>query len=45
MIEEGAATETNIPLIGSRTDFKIINEGSFEDFKAEVKKVCATIML
>ena len=38
--EEGAKTEEFISGIGSRADFKIVNEGSLEDYKKEVQKFC-----
>src|SRR3989338_1289494 len=38
--EEKAKTEQSIPDIGSRADFKIVNEGTLEDYKKEVRKFC-----
>lgn len=36
--EEKAATEIYIPKIGKRADFKIINEGTLEEYKKQVQK-------
>ena len=38
--EEKAKTEEFIPDIGSRADFKIVNEGTLEDYKKEAQKFC-----
>lgn len=37
--EEGAKNEVLIPQIGSLADFKIINEGSIENFEDEIRKI------
>lgn len=39
MEDEKVATEVLIPVFGKDADFKIVNEGSLEDVKIEVKKV------
>jgi len=38
MKEEEAHTEKFIPKIGEEADFKIVNEGTLEDYKNEVKR-------
>lgn len=38
--EEKAKTEEFIPDIGSRADFKIVNEGTLENYKKEAQKFC-----
>lgn len=43
--EEQAETEVLIPKIGTEADFKIINEGTLEDYKGKVKKIASKIIL
>lgn len=42
--EELAEAEISIPLIGKTADFKITNNGSFEEFKEEIRKVYNKIL-
>ncbi|MEK9185982.1 MAG: hypothetical protein AAB885_00155, partial [Patescibacteria group bacterium] len=44
MEQERAKTELWISQISSRADFKIVNNGTLEEFTAEVQKILAQIL-
>jgi dephospho-CoA kinase len=45
MEEEKAPNEVLIPAIGRRADFKVKNNGTFEDLKSEVKKFTSKFII